>query len=119
MMTSWPFLVREAKFSADLPHTVTSTKVVICWRSPSASLKNSLLAIVAEATGVPELVSLKVGLVTRLPVMMMRLMFIVICEVVLVVSLNGRHPASAGLGRWPLFSPSLRGSFGFRFGEQK
>jgi hypothetical protein len=65
MMTSWPFLAREDKFSADLPHTVTSTKVVICWHSPSPSLKNSLLAIVAEATGVPELVSLKVELATR------------------------------------------------------
>jgi hypothetical protein len=73
-------LAREAKLSPDLPHTLTSTKVVTCWRSPSPSLKNSLLAIVAEATGVPELVSLKVGLATRLPLMMMRLMFIVICD---------------------------------------
>jgi serine/threonine protein kinase len=60
-MTSWAFLAREAKFSPDLTHTVTSTKVVTCWCSPSPSLKNSLLAIVTEATGVPELVSLRTG----------------------------------------------------------
>jgi hypothetical protein len=52
MITSWPLLAREAKFSPDLPHTVTSTKVVTCWRSPSPSLKDSLLGIVTEATGV-------------------------------------------------------------------
>jgi hypothetical protein len=49
--------------------------ILTCWRWSSPSLKNSLLAIVAEATGVPELVSLKVGLATRLPLMMMRLIF--------------------------------------------
>jgi hypothetical protein len=49
-------------------------KIVHRLQGPSlASLKKSLLAIVAEATGVPELVSLKVGLATRLPLMMMRL----------------------------------------------
>ena len=74
-MISWPFLARAAKFSADLPHTVTSTKVVTCWRRPPPSLKKSLLAIEAEATGVPELVSLKIGLATRLPLIMTRLIF--------------------------------------------
>ena len=59
MMISWPFLARDAKFSPDFPHTVTSTKVVTCWRSPWPSLKNSLFAIVAVATAVPSLVSLK------------------------------------------------------------
>src|SRR5260221_11011266 len=37
--------------------------------------------MVAEATGVPDSVFRRVGLATRLPVMMMRLMFIVICDV--------------------------------------
>jgi hypothetical protein len=56
-----------ASVGSILPHTVTSTKVVTCWRWPSASLKNSLLARVAEATGVPELVSLRVGLARICP----------------------------------------------------
>ena len=55
-MISWPLLAKAAKFSPDFPHTVTSTKVVTCWRRLSPSLKNSLLAIVADAAGVPELV---------------------------------------------------------------
>ena len=37
---------------------------------------------VTEATGVPESVFRKVGSATRLPVIMIRLMFIVICDVV-------------------------------------
>src|SRR6266850_6935771 len=109
------FLGEGAKFSADLPHTVTSTKVVICWRSPSPSLKNSLLAIVAEATGVPELVSLKVGLATRLPLMMMRLMF---TSNVINVCCLVEWPSPFRLGHWPSFSCSLPESFGFRFGEK-
>jgi hypothetical protein len=71
-------LSQRSEALVGLTHTVTSAKVVTCWRSPSPSLKNSLLAIVADATGVPELVSLKVGSATRLPLMMIRLMFIVI-----------------------------------------
>jgi hypothetical protein len=55
-MISWPFLAKAAKFSPDFPHkSRTSPKVVTCWRRLSPSLKNSLLAIVADATGVPEL----------------------------------------------------------------
>src|SRR5258708_1814280 len=48
--------------------------------------------MVAEATGVPDSVFRRVGLATRLPVMMMRLMFIVICDVVIsVLVLTGRR----------------------------
>src|ERR1700730_7388863 len=115
-MISWPFLAREAMFWPDLPHRVTSTKVVTCWRSPSPSLKNSLLAIVTEATEVPELVSRKVGLATRLPLMMIRLTFIVICD--LIASCLVKWPSPFRLGHLPLFFPSLPESFGFRFGEK-
>src|SRR5258708_17044555 len=48
--------------------------------------------MVAEATGVPDSVFRRVGLATRLPVMMMRLMFIVICDVgSSVLVLTGRR----------------------------
>ena len=109
------FLGEGSEVSADLPHTVTSTKVVTCWRSPSPSLKNSLLAIVAEATGVPELVSLKVGLATRLPLMMMRLMF---TSNVINVCCLVEWPSPFRLGPFAFVLQSLPESFGFRFGEK-
>src|SRR5258708_9632709 len=48
--------------------------------------------MVAEATGVPDSVFRRVGLATRLPVMMIQLMFIVICDVgSSVLVLTGRR----------------------------
>src|SRR5260370_18394092 len=80
---------------------------------------NSLLAMVAEATGVPDSVFRRVGLATRLPVMMMRLMFIVICDVVSSgLVLTGRRPAPAGLGQALSSSDSLQEPFGPRVGEK-
>ena len=70
MMISCPSLTRDTKFSGTTPHGhVYESSDLLTFAF--AVVKNSLFAIVAVATEIAVLVSLKAGLATRLPVMMM------------------------------------------------